>query len=185
MADDLTEREQRLADLLGKMTEFQRRCVVHRREDLTLNQSYELACMDLGKVPGVSGPTTIHEIYNKPHVREYIDLLEAPIREEEARKAVMSREEMIARLTLMSRAVMDNVVMTDNPHEATIGVTVVKPTLNDARLAMKQLAELQGYEAPTRSEVLTNDRPARPVIPLGPAIDKLAELGGDTPEGIG
>lgn len=162
-------------ELFATMTELQRRVASNVLRNMTARQAYIHAEIGTATTPS-SIDTCVSEILNNPKVARYLAL----VRGAEHDETIMGRDEMRRRLTVLARTDLTDLVefedvevapgkkqtvwrireeaRTDPLKRAAISELVFtkqgpKIKTHSALAAMKQLADLDGLDAPKRTEV--------------------------------
>lgn len=182
----LTERQQELFD---KLTKLQKAFVTFYVQGNNATDAHRLAG---GKSNTQEGRRALaSQILSNPNVKAFVDDFQQTAIEEAKAKAIMSRQEMLERLSTMARANVHDVgtvhsvevegadgkvhtqhfitmkgmeEMTEAGRIALSGFTVTKsglliPQMHDPKAAMKQIADLLGYnrEADDETGKLTQE----------------------------
>lgn len=165
--------------MFGVMTRLQQNMALRLLEGMEPSQAYVAAGGKARNPPTIASCAS--EIRNNPNVQGFLQSFNV----HRAASAVMSREEMIERLSKMARTDIDDILTIHNKpvvdiengfqvaqsawalkpveemanggicaiSELTAGKDGLKVKLHDQKAAMKQLAELMGYNKPQQVEV--------------------------------
>jgi phage terminase small subunit len=184
----------RIYALYEKLTELEQRLLHHKDKGCGLTDSYLKACMDLMRKPGKYPHTASYDIFRRPKVQKYRQESRKVQKFAGFKSDIMSREEMAQRLTVLARGRIRDVIGTsviassdgqvlgrrllvgdleDMTDEQASLIREIKDTkdgisikIYDSQSAMKQLSDIQGYNAPDVQEIHMGGGAARPDILL-------------------
>lgn len=195
LEDDKAEELERIWQLHEKLTDLQQRFIHHKvKMGCTMIDAYLKSCMDLMREPCKHQYSAAAELYRRPKVQEYLQESRKVQKFAGFKSDIMSREEMAQRLTVMARGRIRDVIGTaaiqssdgeiiarrllvgdleDMTDEQASLIREIKDTkdgisikIHDAQSAMKQLSDIQGYNAPDVQEIHLGGGAARPDILL-------------------
>ncbi len=171
-------------ELYDKLTSLQKYTAAANIQGYTQEKAYLWACEQLGKTPGNDPRALASQILANPHVGRFLDSILGEREEEVIEDAIMSREEMEARLTAYGRGEFTNLIeiVPRDPEEPNGAMTWrfkrgdemrrqdlalikeissspqgLKIKLHDSMQGMKQLAELRGYNKPSKVDLSSSD----------------------------
>ena len=118
--------------------------------------------------------------YNKKRIQRQEaakDAVMVSAAKEAVKKAIITRDELLEFYTSEIQKYRDTKL--DKKKGLSVGGVVIIPTFQDARNAGVEIAKMQGYYAPSRSDVTTNGKDLQTMIQVE-VIDRKEQVDEDT-----